>query len=82
MHDNHNVLNVPTSNFSHLKGKKFRSVPCDDYIQPTEYERPCGMSRTPERNIRSNSVATSGYVREHPRSNTEQETRTQVFCNI
>ncbi|XP_018572470.1 pericentriolar material 1 protein isoform X2 [Anoplophora glabripennis] len=78
MHDNHNVLNLPSSNFSHLKTKKFRSVPCDDYIQPSEFERPRGISRTPERNDRSNSAATSGYVREHPRSNTEQETRTQV----
>ncbi|KAJ8909739.1 hypothetical protein NQ315_013543 [Exocentrus adspersus] len=80
VHSNHNILNLPSSNcYSHTKTKKFHSVPVEGYVQ-SEYDRQSGVqiSHTPDRNTRSRSAASLGYVREQPRSNAEQETRTQV----
>ncbi|KAJ8928406.1 hypothetical protein NQ314_019041 [Rhamnusium bicolor] len=54
--DNHNILIIPTPNFS-PNTSKFRSenVPRSEYAQSTEFDRSPGSTRTPDRNIRSSS---------------------------
>lgn len=74
MNENHNILSL-SNNSKHRSDNLARS----DYIQYPEFERLRGLPRTPERNVRSSSVATSSCIRDQLRSNSDQETRIQVL---
>lgn len=83
INDNHNVLSF-SSNYSPANTSKSRLANGTrrEFTQHADYERPQGLSQTPDRNIRSNSAATSNCVREQPRINNEHDTKAQVFITL
>lgn len=63
---------------SNTTKQRIDNHPRVEYAPSVDYERLQSIPRTPERNVRSSSVATSGYVRERSVSNNEQDNRVQV----
>ncbi|XP_019870036.2 pericentriolar material 1 protein isoform X3 [Aethina tumida] len=77
--ENQNHIPMQSFNFSPPNTVKHRThnQPRIEYPS-SNYEGSQRFSCTPERNVRSSSVTTPTYVRERPRSNTEQKNKCQV----
>ncbi|RZC42460.1 SCP-1 and/or EzrA domain containing protein [Asbolus verrucosus] len=74
-HHNQPGFTLPVLNYPQAKPEKCRSEHSAGYIHMQENDRLSSIPRTPERNVRSNSVTAS---RERARSNSEQSNKSQV----